>query len=555
MTDKVAKLCTGVIYQVYLRSFYDGNGDGIGDLVGLREKLPAIADLGCDAIWINPCYPSPQHDHGYDISDYRSINPEYGTFADFLQLIEQAHAYDLQVLMDIVPNHCSVEHAWFQAALHSAPNSPARNRFIFRSGRGENGELPPNNWQSVFGGSAWSRITEPSGEAGQWYLHLFDSSQPDFNWRNPEVAQEFLSILNFWYDCGVDGFRIDVAHGNFKSADLGDDTSPDFPYSYNWRMWNQPEVHDIYRSWRACGDERGGKYLVGEVWLPAGVAKGEYVRPDELHQAFAFDLLVQPWKASEMRAAIDFALAECAGNNFPAWALANHDVHRAVTRYGQNQVADNPSAAAMIAAGRNFAQTDIELGTRRALAAIALVLALPGSTFIYQGEELGLPEYLDIPDAARQDPIWLRTQGVDKGRDGCRIPLPWDAEKQNFGFSTAEKHKLWLPQPEWFAKYARSRQEKLSDSFLAKYRNLLKLRAEIFHPNANLEWLSDKDVSNVLAFRAGCGACVVNLAAQEFSVPSSWNLTNLAFNTAGGCQAKIVPANSTSWYTCSNSAQ
>lgn len=419
MSDKVAKLCTGVIYQVYLRSFYDGNGDGIGDLVGLREKLPAIADLGCDAIWINPCYPSPQYDHGYDISDYRSINPEYGTFADFLQLIEQAHAYGLQVLMDIVPNHCSVEHAWFQAALHSAPNSPARNRFIFRSGRGENGELPPNNWQSVFGGSAWSRITEPSGEPGQWYLHLFDSSQPDFNWRNPEVVQEFLSILNFWYDCGVDGFRIDVAHGNFKSADLGDDTSPDFPYSYNWRMWNQPEVHDIYRSWRACGDERGGKYLVGEVWLPAGVAKDEYVRPDELHQAFAFDLLVQPWKAPEMRAAIDFALAECAGNNFPAWALANHDVHRAVTRYGQNQVADNPSAAAMIAAGRNFAQTDIELGTKRALAAIALVLALPGSTFIYQGEELGLPEYLDIPDAARQDPIWLRSQGVDKGR---RLP-------------------------------------------------------------------------------------------------------------------------------------
>ncbi len=294
-----------VVYQVFVRSFRDGNGDGLGDLTGLREGLEHIAALGCDAIWLSPCYASPQHDHGYDIADYRRIDPSYGTLADFDAMVKRAHQLGLRVLMDMVANHCSIEHAWFRAALVASPGSPERGRFIFRDGRGPRSDQPPNNWESVFGGPAWTRVTEPDGSAGQWYLHAFDASQPDFNWRNPEVAEEFLRVLRFWFDRGVDGFRIDVAHGNVKAVDLPDHLDG----GHNYAMWDQPEVHDIYRSWRALGDSYPeAKYFVGEVWLPSQDMLASYLRPDELHQAFDFGLLVQPWDAARMRSAIEMGL-------------------------------------------------------------------------------------------------------------------------------------------------------------------------------------------------------------------------------------------------------
>lgn len=540
-SDLTFSWADAVVYQVYLRSFRDSDGDGIGDLVGLRAGLAQIAGLGCDAIWLNPCYASPQRDHGYDIADYRAIDPTFGTLADFDAMVAHAHSLGVRVLMDMVANHCSAEHAWFQAALTGAPGSPERDRFLFRDGRGVAGELPPNNWESVFGGPAWTRITEPDGRPGQWYFHAFDSSQPDFNWRNPEVAAEFLDILRFWFDRGVDGFRIDVAHGNVKAAAMPDHVNG----GHNHAMWDQPEVHDIYRSWRALGDSYPTpKYLVGEVWLPSQEMLASYLRPDELHQAFDFGLLVQPWDAGRMRTAIDTGLR--VAGSAPAWALSNHDVHRATTRYGQEQSLVVPPPTDMISAARRRGPVDVGLGSRRARAAAGLLLALPGSAFLYQGEELGLPEVFDLPDTARQDPIWFRSAGEELGRDGCRVPLPWAHDGDSFGFGPEGGTPPWLPQPAWFADFARERQEHDPSSTLSIYQALLRARRALFGAGGALDWLQDGP-DGVLAFIRGRGACVVNFSDEPHRIPPSWLLGARLVVTEPAAD-DVLPPNSTSWF-------
>lgn len=531
-----------VVYQVYLRSFRDGNGDGVGDLLGLQQGLDEIARLGCDAIWINPCYPSPQHDHGYDVSDYRAVDPQYGTLQDLDAVVSRAHDLGLRVLLDVVPNHCSEQHPWFQAALAASPGSPERDRFLFRDGRGPRQSEPPNNWRSVFGGSAWTQVSQPDQTPGQWYLHSFDSSQPDFNWRNPDVRAEFLDLLSFWFARGIDGFRIDVAHGLVKDPDL-----PDHPGGeLNPAMWDQPEVHEIYRSWRSLGDSYPEpKHWVGEVWLPNHDGLAAYVRPDELHQAFEFDLMIQPWDASRVRGAVERGLQI---TPTPAWALANHDVHRTVTRYGQAQVMDDPDPTAMIDSARRVGPVDLALGTRRARAAIAYTLALPGSVYLYQGEELGLPEVLDLPDAARTDPLWLRSAGTDLGRDGCRVPLPWSNQGTNRGFSPDGAAPSWLPQPDWFIDYLRSDQDADLNSMLTLYRTLIAARPELFGAS-ELRWLESPE--QVLAFARGNGICVVNFADTAVTLPAEWPLgrcvvsTDAATNAAHGAE---LPGNSARWY-------
>ncbi|MDQ0614689.1 alpha-glucosidase [Microbacterium sp. W4I4] len=543
-------LSSAVVYQVYLRSFRDGNGDGIGDLPGLTDSLSEIAVMGCEAIWLNPCYSSPQSDHGYDISDYRSIEPAYGTLDDFDAMVAEAHRLGLRVLMDMVANHCSSQHVWFQEALASTPGSAARERFLFRDGRGADGELEPGNWQSVFGGPAWTRITEPEGTPGQWYLHSFDAQQPDLNWRNAEVRRDFEDVLRFWFDRGVDGFRIDVAHGHIKAIDLPDHPgAEDGTGGHNYAMWDQPEVHEIYRAWRAVADSYDEpKYFVGEIWVPTAESLANYLRPDELHQAFSFDLLVQPWNASRLRLAVESGLRIAKGS--PAWTLANHDVHRAVTRYGQEQALEAPLPTDMIAAARRTGEVDVELGTRRARAASALLLALPGSVYLYQGEELGLLEALDLPDHARQDPIWVRSDGAELGRDGCRVPLPWSAEGANLGFSVGETASTpWLPQPDWFASYVRDIQVDDADSMLNLYRRLLENRRALFAPDAPVEWLDAG--SDAIAFRRGDATCVVNVSDRALAVPADWGIGALVLATDASTEPDRLAPDSAAWFRIS----
>ncbi|MEV4053605.1 glycoside hydrolase family 13 protein [Amycolatopsis sp. NPDC049688] len=522
-----------VVYQLYVRSFADSDGDGVGDLGGVIRRLDHIAGLGADAIWLNPCYPSPQADHGYDIADYRGVNPEYGSLATFDRLVAEAHARGLRILMDLVPNHCSDRHPWFAAALAAGPGSPERARFVFRDGRGD---APPNNWRSVFGGPAWTRVTEPDGTPGQWYLHLFAREQPDFDWRNPEVLAEFDDVLRFWFDRGVDGFRIDVCHGLIKDAALRDWDGG----GYNAHSWNQPEVHGIFRRWRALaeGYERD-LLLVGEVWVPDPGDLDDYLRPDELHQAFSFDLLVQPWDAGALRGAVERAVARTAVHGAPAaWTLANHDVHRAVTRYGIVRPEPAPeSNDAFAALMRPRGEVDAKLGERRARAALLLLLALPGSVFLYQGEELGLPEVLDLPDDARQDPVFHRSGGREKGRDGCRVPLPWSAAAPAFGFSTGTP---WLPQPEWFAGYAADVQDETST--LGLYRRAIRARRELGlgGPGA-VEWLGTGE-DTVLAFRRGELVCVLNTGATDFTPPAEWGSVVLHSSEPG-----VVSADTAAW--------
>ncbi|MDG4859584.1 glycoside hydrolase family 13 protein, partial [Streptomyces sp. T-3] len=429
---------SAAIYQIYPRSFADGNGDGIGDIAGIRARLPHVRDLGADAVWISPWYPSPMADGGYDVSDYRDIDPLFGTLPEAEALIGEAHDLGIRVIVDIVPNHCSDRHPWFQDALAAAPGSPERDRFWFRPGRGEGGELPPNDWQSNFGGPAWRRVIEAGGHPrtesgggtpGEWYLHLFAPEQPDFNWANAEVRAEFESILRFWLDRGVDGFRIDVADALVKHPDLPPEGG----------RGDQDGVHAVYRAWRKVLDTYDHEPIfVGEVWTPDPVRFARYLRPDELHTAFNFPFLQSPWDAPALRKVIDSTLAEHAPVDATAtWVLSNHDTTRHITRYGRTD-----TSYALDGRRVHGAPVDLELGTRRARAAALLTMALPGCVYVYQGDELGLWEVEDIPDALRQDPAFVQSGGTDIGRDGCRVPLPWGDE--------APDAPAWLPRPaEW----------------------------------------------------------------------------------------------------------
>ncbi|MFD6735441.1 glycoside hydrolase family 13 protein, partial [Micromonospora aurantiaca] len=419
MADNSPWWRSAVIYQVYPRSFADGDGDGIGDVAGIRSRLDHLAALGVDAIWFSPWYPSPMADAGYDVSDYRDIDPVFGTLAEVEALIAEAHALGIRSIVDVVPNHCSDAHPWFRAALAGGPGAPERDLFWFRAGRGPGGDLPPTDWTGEFGGPTWTRTTDPDGTPGDWYLHLFAPQQPDFNWDHPRVRAEFEDILRFWFDRGVDGIRIDSAGLLVKDGTLPE-VHPDRPHPFR----DQDGVHDVYRAWRRIADSYpGGRALVGEVWLPDRQRFANYLRPDELHTAFNFDFLGCAWDATALRESIDGTLAAHAPVGAPAtWVLSNHDVTRHVTRYGR---ADTRFS---FAAKREGIPTDLELGTRRARAAALLSLALPGAAYVYQGEELGLWEVEDIPYELRQDPMWERSGRVDPGRDGCRVPLPWQGD-------------------------------------------------------------------------------------------------------------------------------
>ncbi|MFJ6952376.1 glycoside hydrolase family 13 protein, partial [Micromonospora aurantiaca (nom. illeg.)] len=439
MADNSPWWRSAVIYQVYPRSFADGDGDGIGDVAGIRSRLDHLAALGVDAIWFSPWYPSPMADAGYDVSDYRDIDPVFGTLAEVEALIAEAHALGIRSIVDVVPNHCSDAHPWFRAALAGGPGAPERDLFWFRAGRGPGGDLPPTDWTGEFGGPTWTRTTDPDGTPGDWYLHLFAPQQPDFNWDHPRVRAEFEDILRFWFDRGVDGIRIDSAGLLVKDGTLPE-VYPDRPHPFR----DQDGVHDVYRAWRRIADSYpGGRALVGEVWLPDRQRFANYLRPDELHTAFNFDFLGCAWDATSLRESIDGTLAAHAPVGAPAtWVLSNHDVTRHVTRYGR---ADTRFS---FAAKREGIPTDLELGTRRARAAALLSLALPGAAYVYQGEELGLWEVEDIPYELRQDPMWERSGRVDPGRDGCRVPLPWQGDTPPFGFSPdGATAAPWLPQP------------------------------------------------------------------------------------------------------------
>jgi alpha-glucosidase len=526
-----------VIYQVYPRSFADGNGDGMGDLPGIRARLPYLKQLGVDAVWLSPFYASPQADAGYDVTDYCAVDPMFGTLTDADDLVRDAHALNLRVIVDLVPNHCSDQHEWFKQALSEGPGSPLRERFHFRPGKGEHGELPPNDWESIFGGPAWTRTANADGTPGDWYLHLFAAEQPDFNWDHPTVHDEFRSILRFWLDLGIDGFRIDVAHGLVKAAGL-----PDIGYSGQVKLlgteampyFDQDGVHEIYRSWRKILDEyEGERIAVAEAWTPTVERSALYLRPDELHQAFNFEYLTTGWDATELRAVIDRSLNAMDAVGAPAtWVLSNHDVVRHTTR---------------LAVGAE------ERGLRRGRAATLLMLALPGSAYLYQGEELGLPEVVDLPDEVRQDPAFFRNSGQDGTRDGCRVPIPWAGDSAPYGFGPVEGGPSWLPQPAEWAELSIEAQDGDPTSTLEFYRSALAVRHE--HPalgaGRTVTWLEAPE--GVLAFRRdsehGTFVCTVNLTALPVSVPSPGRpLLASADFEAGEGESVVLPGDTTVWW-------
>jgi alpha-glucosidase len=510
---------SAVIYQIYPRSFADGNGDGTGDLPGITSRLDHVASLGAQAIWLSPFYPSPQRDGGYDVADYRDVDPQFGTLDDFAALMERAHELGLRVIVDLVPNHCSAEHQDFRAALAAQPGSHERRKFHFKDGRGTEGELPPNDWTSMFEGPAWTRVIEADGEPGQWYLHLFDSSQPDWNWDDTSVRSDFEKTLRFWLDRGVDGFRVDVCDAIIKAPGL-----PDWPHRTKGvvepidgvmpPMWDQEGIHDVFREWRRVLDTYDGtRILCAEAWL-APERAARIVRPGEMHQAFNFRYLEQPWDAESIRSSILSSLEANDAVGAPTtWVLSNHDVMRHASRYGYDGSVELESGV-----GADDPQPGRELGLRRARAATAIMLALPGSVYLYQGEELGLPEVTDLPDSLRQDPVWERSGHRIRGRDGCRVPLPWTPDGPSFGFGRSET--TWLPQPSYFGNYAVVQQSTDETSTLSFYRHLLRLRADLGLGEGELIWDERSLERDVIRFRRGRTHVTANLSADAIPCPA-----------------------------------
>ena len=497
---------------MYPRSFADASGDGTGDVEGIRTRLPYLSALGVDAIWISPWYPSPLNDGGYDVSDYRDIDPRFGTLDDAERMITEAHEQGIRIIVDLVPNHTSSEHAWFKAALAAGPGSPERARYVFRDGKGPKGKQPPTNWFSVFGGPAWTRIAD-----GQWYLHLFDSTQPDLNWENEEVRAEFDDIFRFWLGRGVDGFRIDVAHGMIKDQTFPDiaDTAELLANSMvlNHPHWDRDGVHDINRRWRAILDASGRDVMmVAEAWVtPKHLPL--YLRPDEYHQSFNFDFLGSPWDPKNIRAAIKRAIKAASDvGSAPTWTLSNHDVMRHASRYGLKN--DTNWRTWPVTGPAD--ELDAELGLRRARAAIMQLMALPGSIYMYEGEELGLPEVWDLPPEVLDDPVWENSGRTQKGRDGCRVPIPWTTDGPSFGFGDSEP---WLPQPEIFGELSVEAQTGVEGSTLELYRSALHTRREWFSEDEDFEMLDTG--TKVIAFRRGSGAmCMTNYGKRSVRLPA-----------------------------------
>lgn len=595
---------SAVVYQIYPRSFADANGDGMGDLPGITARLPYLRSLGVDAVWLSPFYKSPQADAGYDVADYRVVDPLFGALPDFDELLQNAHNLGLKVIVDLVPNHTSDEHVWFREALTGLPGSRARDRYMFRPGKDAvagsgDGNLAPNNWRSIFGGPAWSRVTEQDGSPGEWYLHLFDTKQPDLNWDNAEVREEMRSVLRFWLDRGVDGFRVDVAHGLVKEAGLPDwegvaamvegtaetrdarrttpgdapgahtdaqephrAVSPQYPPS---PFFDQDGVHEIYRDWRkVLAEYQGDRMMVAEAWVEPADRLARYVRKDEMQQAFNFDFLLAGWDAERMAEAIEDSLKADASVEAPStWVLSNHDTVRHSTRFG---LADPTTFPKGIAAGDE--QPDAALGLARARAASLVSFALPGSAYIYQGEELGLPEHTTLPDEARQDPTFFRTKGVEIGRDGCRVPLPWRADEPGFGFAEAfigdgardtkaadgapgvgGPAAPWLPQPASFKDLAADRQDGTAGSTLELYRSVLAFRSAHRLGSGTFQWAGiHHPAQGVLAFKNGEVLVLSNMAQAVVPVPAGYTVVLSSGPLTSDAMAEIPP-NCTAYLT------
>jgi len=545
---------SAVVYQIYPRSFADADGDGIGDLAGITGRLPALVELGVDAVWLSPFYRSPQADAGYDVADHCDVDPLFGSLDDFDSMVDTAHRLGLKLIIDLVPNHSSDEHPWFRAALASPPGSPERSRYLFRDGKGPDGSGPPNNWPSVFGGPAWTRIVEPDGTPGQWYMHLFDTKQPDFDWTNQEVREEFVRVLRFWLDRGADGFRVDVAHGLVKAdglPDLGPQTGTAVTAGAFTAttgdgdaivkseaaspMWDQDGVHEIYREWRKVLDEYpGDRMMVAEAWVSPLPRLARYLTADEMQQAFNFDYLSAPWDATAIRTVVDSSLEVNASEGAPTtWVLSNHDVVRHASRFGLADLTVRPNGI-----GADDEQPDPVLGLRRARAATLLMLALPGSAYLYQGEELGLPEHTALDDRLREDPTWVRSGQIERGRDGCRVPIPWEAADPGLGFGPTGK--TWLPQPESFAALARDRQQGVAGSTLELYRAALGLRRRHSLGLGELTWLDSPD--GVVAYRNSAVTVIANVGSAPLPLPAAEVLLSSGSVTEGR-----LPPDTTVW--------
>jgi alpha-glucosidase len=546
--DTVADMSTphswahdAVIYQVYPRSFADRDGDGIGDLPGVIGRLDYLVELGVDAIWLSPFYPSPMADAGYDVADYRDVDPLFGTLADFDTLLEGAHRRGLKIIIDLVPNHTSDRHPWFQEALAAAPGSRARDRYLFRDGLGPDGAEPPNDWQSVFGGPAWARVSD-----GQWYLHLFAPEQPDLNWEHPQVRAEFADIIRFWMDRGADGLRIDVAHGMVKAPGLPGTAvaSAELLEGAHSPHWDQEGVHEIYREWRKILDGYTPERIaVAEAWVPTLDRLSRYVRRDELHQAFNFQFLRTPWSAKAYREVILSSIATVEAVGAAAtWVLSNHDVVRHPTRLGRMDSTHTGGVPG--GAMRDEEPVDPVLGLARARAATLMMLALPGSAYLYQGEELGLPEVLDIPAKLRQDPRFHNSGGEARGRDGCRVPIPWSGSAPPFGFGPAGSTP-WLPQPADWASLTVDVERRDPDSTWTMYRDALRLRRELRLGLGELAW-PDPPAPDVVMFQRPGLICTTNCGAAPVRLRKVYGDPLLASGPVP--DPGVLPADTTIWW-------
>jgi alpha-glucosidase len=499
----------------------DSDGDGEGDLPGVISRLDYLVGLGVDAIWLSPFYPSPLADGGYDVADARDVDPRFGTLADACRLIDTAHAKGLKVIVDVVPNHVSVAHKWFQAAIQAPAGSPEHARFHVLPGRGAGGEQPPNNWIGVFGGSAWSPM--PHGardEMGNllWYLHVFDSSQPDLNWTNPEIVADSEETLRFWLELGVDGFRVDVAFGLAKDMTYSDHPDPQSVIHamrldlndgvqrdpdpraalINAPFFDRDEVHEVYRRWRTILDSYPGpRIAVAEAWAYPVERAMAYARPDELHQVFNFDFLLVQWAAEDMRRVIASVLEAVAIVGAPAsWVLSNHDTPRVVTRLGGGP-----------------------LGQARALALAHVAHFLPGCVYIYNGEELGLPD-AEIPADRRADPIWFRSGGTDPGRDGARAPMPWRGATPPYGFS--RNPGTWLPAPPGWADRTVESESSDPGSHLNHYRRMIAVRRS--HPDLSdpgSAFSATVPIPGLLRIERGSAVCLANTSDAPIRMEGS----------------------------------
>ncbi len=524
-----------VTYQIYPRSFADANNDGTGDVRGMISKIPHLVSLGIDAVWVSPWYPSPLFDGGYDVADYRDIEPDFGTLADADEFIAALHAQGIRILIDLVPNHCSINHSWFKAAIAAGPGSPEREHFIFKDGRGENGDTPPTNWHAAFGGGAWERVIGPDGKPEQWYLHMFAPEQPDWNWDNEEVRAEMDSVLRFWFDRGVDGFRVDVADALVKDPGFAD-TPIDPRHGYGtWEkyvgspFWDRPGVADVQRRWRRLADsyadsELGGRIFCSEAYLPFDRLV-EYVRPDRLQTAFNFEYLQCEWDALSLRTVIDSSMrAHKRVGASTTWVLNNHDVIRSVSRLGKNpsgrrfRPGVDPGMDGAWQLPLAAAPTDVDLGRRRGRPAAMLMFALPGNAYMFEGEELGLEEVEDLPEELLQDPTWVRSGHTERGRDGCRVPIPWSGDEPPFGFGVDAEP--WLPQPAQWASLTAERQDADPGSMLNLYRKLLTERKNnAALGDGDLTW--EETPEGVLSFTREPGfRCVVNVSGAPYPLPA-----------------------------------